>query len=409
MRLVRFLVHNWPLKVGALGMAATLYVAMVSIQATQTWPGEVAIEPVNQPAGSYLLDADSLRVTRIRYIAGPDVAISSGSFRATIDLNSAKVGPGESTLVKIQLLAEDPRVQVVDYQPQQIRVTLDRIVSKTVPVDLKTVIPEGLSKGPQSLSATEVQVTGPSTAVARVSAAQALVQADASGLDVNEDVALDPVDSAGERVGQVQVSPAYIHVRVQIGSQLRSQTVPVSVTLTGTPAPGFYVTAIDVSPQAVAVSGQANALQALDGIAKTEAISISGASSDLTKKVALALPAGVQAQDVTTITVTIHLQSPPSTRTFSVGIVLSGARPDRTYTLSTSNLLVTVGGPTAALNGLDASTLVATASVSGLDSGTHQVTLAVSPPAGISVVSLSVTPITVTVTIGPPPGPSPTP
>jgi len=45
---VRFIFRNWPLKIGAIALALSLYTAMVVLQSTAVWPGSVAIEVVNQ-------------------------------------------------------------------------------------------------------------------------------------------------------------------------------------------------------------------------------------------------------------------------------------------------------------------------------------------------------------------------
>jgi YbbR domain-containing protein len=406
MKVIGFLVRNWPLKLGAVALAVILYVAMVSIQATQNWPGQIPIEPINQPASSFLLRPSPWpKVSDIRYIAPADVLISQASFRATVDLTGVKVGASDNSLVRVQLVAEDARIQIVDYQPQQIRVTLDPVISKEVPVKVVKDIPEGLSTGAQTLSATTVTATGASSEVARVSSARAEVRVDASGLDVNEDAALVPIDSAGNSVENVTLTPASIHVQIQVGSQVRTATVPVAPDIIDSPAAGYIVTAVDVTPPAVLVRGQANALSLLNGVAQTQPISIKGATGDVTVNVALALPNGVVA-DVTTVKVTVHLQSPASTRSYTIGIAVEGARPDRTYTLSTANLEVTLGGATATLNAFDASSFAATVSVAGLDVGTHVVTVSVSPPAGLRLVSASITSVTVTITIAPP-SPSP--
>jgi YbbR domain-containing protein len=402
MTVVRFFTRNWALKLGAVGLAVILYVAMVSIQSTQQWPGQVPIEPLNQPTDSYLLKPDPWpKVGSIRFIAPADIPVSQSSFRATVDLTNVRVGAGENALVSVVLVAEDTRIQIVDYQPQQIRVTLDPIESKQVPVDLEVDLAEDLTRGATTLSVNEVTATGPSSAIAHVTFARADVRVDNSGLDVNEDAPLVPVDSSGNVVENVQLAPASVHVLIQIGSQVRTTTVPVSPVIDGSPAAGYYITSIDVEPSVVSVSGQANALSLLKGVAATRSISISGATGDVSATVALELPEGVVASGATSVKVVVHLSSPPSTRTISVGVVPQGARPDRTYSLSTDNVVVTIGGATAALNVVDTSQLVAVAQVGGLDTGTYLVTLTVDTPSGIRLVSISVSQIYVTVTVAP--------
>jgi YbbR domain-containing protein len=308
------------------------------------------------------------------------------------------------------LVATDPRIQIIDFQPQQIGVTLDPIVHKMVSVRVEEPagsLPTGLSLGTQTLSVQQVEVEGAQSAVAKVAYAQALVRIDASGLDFNDNVDLVAVDAAGAAVtGSLQLDPRTVHVQIQIGSQLRTQSVPVSPTITGAPAAGYNVSAIDISPPIVGVRGQADALALLHGVAATKGISIAGATADVSVKVALNLPSGVDAPDVTTVAVVVHLQSQGSSRTVTVGVAPDGARPDLIYTLSTPSITVTIGGATAALDAFDTSTLTATVSVASLDAGVHAVPVSISLPPGIKMLSMNPATIQVTVTVPATPVPS---
>ena len=411
MTLIRFVFRNWALKGGAMLLAIILFVAMVAFQSTQSWPGEVSIEPVNQPLNAFLIKPHPMpTVGSIRYIASADVRVSSASFRATIDLKDVNVSSSDNTLVKVKLVA-DPGIQIVDYQPQQISVTLDPVQTKNVAVRVNPgAIPSGLSRGPMTLSVSQVQAIGAATALARVSTAEARgVRIDASGLDVSEDAPLVPVDASGAVVDNVTLNPPTVHVQIQVGSQLRTETVPVNPDVVGTPAAGYYITSIDVTPPVVSVSGEADALAQLKGMVNTQPISIAGATGDVSIRIALSLPSGVEAPDVTTIAVVVHLQSPSSTRTVTIGLVPDGARSDRIYTLSTPSVTVTLGGATVDLNALDTSTLVGIVSVGNLDPGSHTVVITIYLPSGIKMVAISPAQITVTVDIPPSPPPSDSP
>jgi YbbR domain-containing protein len=407
MRVVRFIVRNWPLKVGAVLLAAILYTAMVVLQNTAAWPGSVAIDLVNQPSGSYLMDAKLIpAVSGIRYIAPPDVPVSQSSFRATADLTAAKVSESDSSIVRVKLEADDQRIQIIDYQPQQLSVSLNPVAHKQVSVLVKTgTPPAGLQPGTPVQSITTADVSGASSVVRRVAYATAQVRVDASGLDIDEDVDLVAMDASDVLVPGVTFDPRTVHVQIQVGSQLRTETgVPVSPVIAGAPASGYYMTSIDIQPSVITAEGQADGLALLKGQASTKPIDISGATHDITVNVALDLPKGVSAGATTTVAVTIHLTSPVASRSVSVGVVPAGARSDRIYTLSTPSVIVTLSGATAALNAFDTSTLVGTVSVGSLDVGSHAVSISVVVPAGINVVTIS--PFQVTVTIAAVPVPS---
>jgi YbbR domain-containing protein len=405
-KVLRFIVRSWPLKIGAVVLAVILYVAMVALQTTQQWPGTVSITLDHQPANATLLDPNSVpEVTSIRYIAAPDVPISRSTFAASADLSNAKIG--DRSLVRVVLKADDPRVQIIDYQPQQIVIQLDPIIQKQVPVVVTTIAPpSGLQPGTPVVSPSTVEVSGAASYIAEVAYAEATVRIDSSGLDVNEDADLVARTASGDPVANpVTFNPRTVHVAIQVGSQIRSETVPVDPVTTGTPAAGYIITSVDITPPVVSVRGQADALALLKGKASTKPISIAGATGDVSVKVNLDLPTGVTSDTTGTIAVVIHLESPPSTRSVTVGIAPDGARPDRIYTLSAPSVIVTLGGATAALNALDTSTLVGSVSVGSLDIGTHTVNVSITVPAGIKAVAIS--PSQLTVTVSPVPTPSP--
>ena len=410
MRVLRFIVRNWPLKIGAVMLAAILYGAMVVLQNTGAWPGSVAIELTNQPADGYLIDAKSIpAVDGIRYFAPPDVPVSQSSFRATADLSGVKPSESDSTPIRVTLKADDSRIQIIDYKPQQIFVRLDPLIHKQVGVKVfETNLPSGLQPGTPVLSVATVDVSGAATYVRRVAYAQAAVRIDASGLDVDEEVDLVARDATDLKVDNVTFNPTTVHVQIQVGSQLRTETVPVNAarSIVGAPAAGYYITSIDVKPSVVAVQGQADVLALLNGRANTKPISISGATHDVTANVGLDLPSGVTS-DTATVSITIHLASPTASRSVSVGVVPVDARSDRIYTLSTPSVIVTLSGAAAALNAFDSSTLVGTVSVGTLDVGTHTVNITVVVPAGINAGLISPAQITVTVASVPTPVPSP--
>ncbi|MGA3057363.1 MAG: CdaR family protein [Candidatus Limnocylindrales bacterium] len=408
MRVLRFVVRNWPLKIGAVLLAIILYVGMIALQTTQQWPGTISIDLVNEPTTAKLMKPDPLpNVSNIRYIAAPDVPVTRDSFRATADLSNAKVSESEDSLVKVHLVAQDSRIQILDYQPQQITVRLDPVVHKQVSVLVHTgAVPSGLQPGSPVLSASTVDASGAASIVRRVAYADAQVRIDAAGLDISQDVVLVAHDATDAEVDGVTFNPRSVHVAMLVGSQLRTETVAVFAPTVGKPAAGYYISSIDVTPSTVTVRGQADALALLKGLVNTQKIPIDGKTGDVSVNASLDLPSGVTAGDVSQIAVVVHLQSPASTLSVGVGVTPDGARPDRIYSLSTPNVIVTLGGATAALNAFDTSTLVGHVSVGAFDVGTYAITVTVSVPPGIKVEQISPSRITVTVSSVPTPPPA---
>ncbi|HYM82986.1 MAG TPA: CdaR family protein [Candidatus Dormibacteraeota bacterium] len=404
-RLAHLVVHNWPLKLGAVAVATLLYAGLVLGQNAQRWEGQVAIQPRNIPSSAVLVSAIG-SITEIRYFAPSDVAarVSSDTFSASVDLSSVDPNGGP-TLVPVSVKAADDRITVVDFQPLQVRVELDPLVQRTVPVRVdRGDIPPGLQVGVPDLSATTVTAVGPESVVKRVSDAVARVVIQPGGLGIDQDVSLVAVDAVGNTLTPVDLRPDSVHVKIRVGSNAETRSLPVNPVVTGTPANGYVILAVKVEPAIVTITGDAATLEALDK-ADTAPVSIANATADVAATVPLALPTDASPVGVKNVTVTVTIRPLTGARTFSAGIVLAGARDDRTYTLSTDSVNVTLGGSLAALDKLDPASFTVTADVSALAAGNHSVQLNVNLPAGLTVNAIS--PPQVGVVVAPAASPSP--
>ena len=407
-RALQFVVHNWPLKLAAALLAIFLYAGLILSQSAQVWPGSVPIIPLRLPTTAVLL-GNLPSVTSIRYFAPPDVAqlLSSSSFTATVDLSQAQPQSGSPfVIVRVVVTATDPRVTVLDYDPPSIQVRLDPLVSKLVPIAVDHgTVPPGIEIRAPALSASQALVSGPESIVRLVTAAQARVVIQPSGIDVDQTVDLVAVDIRGEAMGPVNLRPSSVHVKIAVGSGLQSKTLPVNPVIAGTPAVGYQIASVAVNPVVVTVVGDANALALLSKV-DTLPVSVGGATSGVNRTVGLALPDGVSALAEATITVTVAIQAQAATRDYSAGLVLSGARDDRTYALSTGSVLVTLGGTVASLDTLDPSSFSVVVDVDGLGLGSHKVKVTVSLPADVQLVAVSPAQVTVTVIANPAASPS---
>lgn len=407
-RAVAFLARNWPLKLGAVGLATVLYAGLVVSQNAQTWSGQVPIQPLGQPSGVFLLDNPGA-VTFIRLYAPPDVAsqLSNQDFSATIDLSGIQPSATSApTTVPVQLTALDDRIQILDFRPREVPVRLDPIVSKDVPVTVDHgVIPAGLQLGDQSITPATVTVRGGSTLVAQVTHAVASVIVDPSGINVDSDVDIKPEDDRGDAVEPVNVTPDHVHVHIDVTPAASSRSVPVTPVLSGTPPAGYQVASVQVTPAIVTVTGDPTALTALTAI-PTAAIDVSKATSQLTTTVAFAAPTSVTVIGAAQAQVTVTIVAQRGSQTFTVGVTLVGAHPDRSYQVASSSVLVTLGGNLPTLAAIDGSTLRATLDVTDLGPGTQAVDVVFSLPSGTTLLAIAPNAVAVTVTVIPTPSPT---
>ncbi len=406
-RVLRLFVHNWPLKVAAIGLATLLYGGLVLSQsATAFRDGVIPVTIEGQPPDTFLLTAIA-PVTEVRYFAAADVPTPiSASFIASIDLSGVTPGGGPQS-VPISIEAADPRITVLGSEPAAVIIELDTLKQVTVPVVIERgTVPVGLEVGATTIVPAMVVVSGPASIVDSVVAARGDVLIQPSGIDVDQDVRLIAVDQVGAAVSPVRLSPATARVTIPVFSDRQSRSLPVGPLISGLPAAGFEIASVSVDPPVVTVEGDIDELVSLASI-ETEPVSVTGLSGPRTFSTSLVLPAGVVVLGSPTIEVTVTVRPVSATRNFDVGLRLVGAEPGLTYLIGTDRVIITVGGSTADVDRLDGASLVADLVVGGLLPGTQAVPVTATLPGGVTLVGSSPTVVSVNITAPPSPPPSP--
>jgi YbbR domain-containing protein len=407
-----WLLRNWTLKIGALGLAMVLYTGLVysGSFAEDTMRG-IPVRGVDQP-NTYVNIGPPFRTVDVRYRVGRDQARPTvDSFSAAVDLSKYDTQrAGEPQLLPITVSALGQGVTVLSYTPTQLSVTLDTLDTKTVPVAVdRGTVPDGLEIGPPHVAPEEVQVKGASSRIGQVTRAMAHVSIDASGISVDREFDLVPVDVDGQRVEGVELSPNSVHISIGVNAVQTNKTVPVRPKLDGAPAAGSEIDEIVVDPVTVTLEGAPDELGAITEIA-TEGIDIGGATKSAKYTAALVVPDGAALVDGSPeqATVTVGVRAANGSRTFVTGVVCRGAGGNACLP-SLEQVAVTLSGPIPTLDAVDGGSLTAFLDVSGLGAGSHDVQVTVSVPDGLKLVGVS--PATVRVEIRSPttaPTPSPT-
>jgi YbbR domain-containing protein len=412
-----FLLRNWHLKLSAVLLATVLYTGLVFSGSFSDAEIQVRIDQDNASSDAYVLSPDLGFVT-VQYRATNELSgtILAESFQASVDLGAYDMSRSpQPQQLPIDVTTDLEGVQIVSHDPQTVRVEIDSIEVRTVPVEVDVGdVPDGLRTGDPVLSDEEVVVRGPGSIVAQVDRAVALVAIPASGIDFNEPVAVRPVDVRGQPVGtgQVDVDPESVSVQIDVEPVETTATVPVRLSLDGTPAAGFALDALAVDPSFVTLRGVPEVLEAITEVV-TEALSIEGASEDQTFEAELQLPDDVRltggGDPVVTVTATIVPSV--SSRTFIVGVVCEGAG-DNACLVGLEQVSVTLSGPGEALSTLTAGALTPVVDASGLAPGTYNLTPSLPAlPGGVELESINraTIPVTIVAPVEPTPAPTPAP
>jgi YbbR domain-containing protein len=209
-----------------------------------------------------------------------------------------------------------------------------------------------------------------------------------------------PVDEQAREVADVLVVPA--EVEVAIRPRRSGVRVPVVAEISGAEsvADGYDFVAVSVEPKIVELEGPADLVREInnEGRVFTEPVDLTGASSDIQRRVALAVPEGVTAQDSPGgVTVTVEVQPLPGTLALDVRVDTRRLDTGREADITPDRVQVLLRGPRPDLAPIDAQDVHVYVDLIGLGPGTYRQRVRVEPPANMQV--LSTTPEEVDVVI----------
>ena len=162
------LLRNWHLKLSAVLLSTVLYTGLVfSGSFTERTIG-VRVDGINQPNSSQVLSGD-FGTVNVTYRTSNELSdtIGAQAFVATVDLSQYDMARApEPQVLDVVVAALPEGVEILETEPQTVRVAIDRVETRTVPVEVDPgVVPDGLEIGDPVLSHDEVQVRGASSVV----------------------------------------------------------------------------------------------------------------------------------------------------------------------------------------------------------------------------------------------------
>lgn len=231
--------------------------------------------------------------------------IQTENIKATIDLTDAKLGKNTYPVhVKTPGL-----LRVTRTQPKEMTVTVVQETGIKVPLQVNRTgeLAEGLFLGDIELSTDMVFVSGNQDLLQRVDYAAVSVDLDGisetyvSSLPVQLFAADGtPVPGAG-----LTINPLNVLVTVPVNTNVSEKTVPIKPVTVGSPAEGYYLSNVTISPQTVTIIGEFSALSEVTEI-ETEATDISGGDRDRRQSVELRLPEKVSVRGSTVVDMTLQ-------------------------------------------------------------------------------------------------------
>ncbi len=283
--------HNWGLKITSLLLAFALWFLAVQINDPK--------ETVNFSNISVrLINTDLLDQENKVYEVLDNTDVVRVTIRApksiTKDLRASDIVAvaDVSKLTDINTIAISYNIQGVPATSYDtirgdhdtVRLNVEEKVSKWIRVQSQTVgeVAEGYMVMNASPDQTQIEVTGPESAVERISSAR--VEVDVSGASTSMSLSVEPqlYDAEGNLLDLPRVSKnvSYIHMSVEV---LAVKEIPVVLNVTGTPAEGYLATGqLECTPETVRIAGTASAISNVNSISvPAEELDITGATGNV--------------------------------------------------------------------------------------------------------------------------------
>ncbi|HEX9093500.1 MAG TPA: CdaR family protein, partial [Coriobacteriia bacterium] len=347
----RIVTHDFPLKAIAVVIAVVFWVAITQNATPRVVPvafdGRIPVERPDNPAGYVIRGPLGDVGVTLRGAPGVADRVALADLHATIDVNALTLGQSEPQDARVIVTVAKEGVGVVDVSPPTVSVRVERVISRTLLVQPRFANepPSGARAGEPIVAPTEVNVTGPESDVARITAVLATVRFGDAQTDIEAPgTPALAVDAAGVPIDGLQVEPGVVVVKVPVLPIATTRTVPVVFTLRGVVAPGYWVVGVAMDPFAVTVRGDEKVLSTLDRI-ETLPIDVGDLSATKTWTVGLAVPTGVTLLRPTDVTATVTVQALAGTRVFNSAVLVTGLAANQTAELDQTNVAVLVAGP----------------------------------------------------------------
>jgi len=265
-------------------------------------------------------------------------------------------------------------------------------------------VPTDLAVANTSETTVRIRVQGPKDELKSLVSDDFTATVNLGGFQRGQVSASVDVSSSNGRVDVAEVTPGRVDVSLE---PLRTNVVPVRVSLIGSPQQGFAATGQDSEPTEATVSGPESLVALVDSVVAE--VNLTGLRTDFTDRIVLQ-PRDARGGAISRVTVnperarvTARIQQQDFSQDFVVSPVISGS-PAAGYNIgaiSVDPAIVVVTGPLDLLQSIDAVRGIPTSEISVTDARADvQRTVQLVLPSGVRL-QAGTTPIKVTVSIKP--------
>ena len=294
----------------------------------------------------------------------------------TAQINLSGLAAGTYDLVPEIDTANFNPVQVLEVNPAEVNITLEKIATKILDITLLQTgnLPISYEADEATLSSEIVELLGPESIINEVNDVVASIDLSSTTTTITRTVELRPLDRRGNVIEGVSLNPASITVEVPIRQLVGYRNVFVKIVTTGTIAQGYHLTSLVVDPPSVTIYTSDPALaEEMPSFLDTAPINLSGAYEDFNINVELQLQDGIVVVGNPQVTVQVGIDAIQSSIQFvSVPVEIINLEVDLTVNISPDRVDLYISGPMNLLEELTADNIRVTLDLSDRSPGTYQ-------------------------------------
>ena len=183
------------------------------------------------------------------------------------------------------------------------------------------------------------------------------------------------------------LTPSTVEVFVPIVSDTPSKTVPIRVSLEGSPAVNYRVSRTIIEPETVQILGSLNALDKIDFI-QARMVSVSGISENKVTEVGLIAPDGVTFSSVEKVKVIIQVEEVRKEKEFEKNLVIRNVGENHEVILNTPTVKVQLEGLGNSIDKVTADDIEVFIDVKDLEPGLHEVLVQYRKPQDVGLIKI---------------------
>ena len=322
--------HNWGLKLASLILAFLLWLLVVQIndpKENETFTGiPVALtntELLDEQNKAYAVldNTDVVRVT----VRGPRSVVEQLSASDIVaEADVSKLTEINSIAISFTVMNAGADVEVIGGNPEVLRLSVEDRAEKWINVKYGTSgeVAEGYIVASAQPNQNRIRVTGPKSAVDKISYARVEIDVSGAASNVSANVEIALYDAEDVRLDLPSVTKSVNSVIMQ-AEVLAVKEVSVEWDVMGTPADGYLATgAMSCDPSVVQIAGTVSALENAKIVIPEEKLDITGASDNMTAVINIRdyLPENTRLADSSfsgRVTVTVYIE-PKVEQTFEI-------------------------------------------------------------------------------------------